>query len=284
MTEINPQTESPLFKIPAELRLRIYELVLSVDPPGISAGITLRKDTMVDAPDQIASSQTQHPKFERYMFDGEVKPSVLSLLQTCRWINREAESIFYEINKFQMMSPEHFEDIAKDVGIEHRVSQIRSITLMHTDDCRSRYNTDYLPNLKTFRLQLDIHDHVVKWWDVTKPCVREILGELPLETQVDLVPVMKWHRLVHRRRIDLGQEAYGIKMVGEFAEEAQNLMKARLEKGCKQAPAGPDGQSTPGWHFAMLVLSAMPPRPILRRLEMIPFFGFEAYCKSSSQW
>ncbi|SMR43800.1 unnamed protein product [Zymoseptoria tritici ST99CH_3D1] len=284
MTEINPQTDSPFFKISGELRNHIYELVFSVEKPDLEAGIILRKDTMVDAPDQIASSQTLNPKFERFVLDGEVKPSVLSLLQTCRWVNREAESIFYVINKFQMRSPEHFEDITKDVGIEHRVSQIRSITLMHTNDCRSRYNLDHLPNLKTFRLQLDIHDHVIKWWDVTKPCVRAILAELPLETKVELVPVMTWHRLIDRRRIDLSHEAYGIKMVGEFAEEAQNLMKARLEKGCKQAPAGPDGQSTPGWHFAMLVLSAMPPRPLLRRLEMIPFFGFKAYCKSSSQW
>lgn len=57
MTEINPQTESPFFKISGELRNHIYELVFSVEKPDLEAGIILRKDTMVDAPDQIASSQ-----------------------------------------------------------------------------------------------------------------------------------------------------------------------------------------------------------------------------------
>ena len=72
---INPQTSSPFFHhLPAEIRLQIYELVLYVPPP---AGQTC-----------IFLSKHYHST-----------PSVLTLLETCRLIFSEAETIFYSINR-----------------------------------------------------------------------------------------------------------------------------------------------------------------------------------------
>lgn len=71
-TPLDLQLQSPLFALPAELRLNIYELLLFV-PSGLR--ITNRTN--------------------------RESPSILSLLQTCRRILAEAEDIFYSIQRLQ---------------------------------------------------------------------------------------------------------------------------------------------------------------------------------------
>jgi hypothetical protein len=75
----NPQTQCKLFALPAELRNEIYTLVLRVQPNNNDYGC-------------IPISPLQN----------STRPSVLSLLQTCRLICDEAEGIFYNCNHIEI--------------------------------------------------------------------------------------------------------------------------------------------------------------------------------------
>jgi hypothetical protein len=73
---VHEQDLCELFTLPVELRLRIYEQVLSIESPKVQLN-------------WIAASHRQN-----------FQPSVLSILETCRRIYVEAEPIFYSINHF----------------------------------------------------------------------------------------------------------------------------------------------------------------------------------------
>jgi len=73
----SPQSDCLLFKLPAELRNKIYELALHVQSSTEAAIITRRP---------------RNPK----------SPTVLGLLQTCKQINSEAAGIFYSTNELML--------------------------------------------------------------------------------------------------------------------------------------------------------------------------------------
>lgn len=84
-TETRPDTslqgQSPLFnKLPTEIRLYIYELVLHIPTNNHAVRITNDPDT---------------PR----------KSSILSILQTCQLINSEAETLFYTLNRLMPLKP-----------------------------------------------------------------------------------------------------------------------------------------------------------------------------------
>jgi hypothetical protein len=95
-----------LFSLPIELRLRIYEEVLFIE----SSEVRL--------------------KWYPANYRKKLRPSVLSILETCRRIHGEAESIFYSINQFQCpietssLAPGFFQSIGPI-----RRDAIRSLTV-----------------------------------------------------------------------------------------------------------------------------------------------------------
>lgn len=100
------QDQCSIFSLPFELRLRIYEQVLLILP---------------------AVQLMWHPRNS----DKTVRPSVLSILETCRRIYTEAESIFYSINHFQFPiknSPTSTPDFCQTINPIRR-DAIRSLTI-----------------------------------------------------------------------------------------------------------------------------------------------------------
>lgn len=76
---INPQTACRLFGLPAEIRNEIYTLALFVGRRDEGSNAELGQQTT------LLTKCPQHPE----------RPSVLSLLQTCRLVLEEAHGIFY---------------------------------------------------------------------------------------------------------------------------------------------------------------------------------------------
>ncbi|KAF2483423.1 hypothetical protein BDY17DRAFT_147292 [Neohortaea acidophila] len=77
-TTFDPQTESPLSSLPAEPRDRIYGLVLTVSTE--------------DGPAQLGKSSSKK----------QARPTCLSLIQTCRLIHSEAQTMFHAVNFFKI--------------------------------------------------------------------------------------------------------------------------------------------------------------------------------------
>lgn len=100
-TAINPQAQSRLLALPAELRTRIYELVLS-QPPNPKGRITIRHD-------------------DERVPCGKARPSVLSLLRTCRLVYQEAAGIFYAQNELELYRRENY---FSDETFDHFVNSL----------------------------------------------------------------------------------------------------------------------------------------------------------------
>lgn len=88
MNAPNPQTESRLFSLPPELRVKIYSYLFAT---------ALNKDGRIT---MISSFYSQPPR-----------PTVLSILQTCKLIRNEAEDLFYSAHTLEFselwMSADH---------------------------------------------------------------------------------------------------------------------------------------------------------------------------------
>ncbi|KAK4629540.1 hypothetical protein CLAFUW4_08128 [Fulvia fulva] len=82
---INPQQQSPLCQLPAELRLSIYDHIFRLATTNLSDSIYL-----VHRP---ATNRT---------------PSALTPLLTCRLLLSEAETLFYTLNRLSIQCPQAF--------------------------------------------------------------------------------------------------------------------------------------------------------------------------------
>ncbi|RFU33962.1 hypothetical protein B7463_g2384, partial [Scytalidium lignicola] len=104
---IHEQHQCRLFSLPVELRLRIYEQVLSIESPSV----------------QLKWYPANHRK--------NLRPSVLLILETCRRIYIEAEPIFYSINHFQypVVTPRLATSFCKAINPNRR-DAIRSLTIV----------------------------------------------------------------------------------------------------------------------------------------------------------
>lgn len=82
----NPQLQSPLFALPTELRLQIWEHLLTLLTPTTSTepfyGIPMSPE-----PHLCPNHRRLRP------------PSILSILQTCRLAHTEAQTLFYSLNR-----------------------------------------------------------------------------------------------------------------------------------------------------------------------------------------
>ncbi|KAK5170967.1 uncharacterized protein LTR77_004111 [Saxophila tyrrhenica] len=97
-TTINPQTQSPLFRLPPEIRNEIYSLVFS--------------DVRTDHGGRFEL----HPVTERFWRDNIPPTSVLSICRTCRLVNTEIYGMFSAMHDFSM----HFFYL-RDADIEGRL-------------------------------------------------------------------------------------------------------------------------------------------------------------------
>lgn len=137
-TAPNPQTQCRLFSLPAELRNEIYTLVFAV-PQNASGRVVL--------------SHTSHHT--------PAKPTVLSILQTCRLIRDEAEDLFYNIHHLEIGNPDHnlhvtyIEAFIKRSNA-HRLAAIRALTVLVADlECVTRFFR-LMAHRLTFLSSLDI--------------------------------------------------------------------------------------------------------------------------------
>lgn len=94
-----------LFALPAEIRNHIYDLSLTVLPTEPNSAVKITRTP---------------PSSE--------KPTILSLLQTCRLINEEAHSIFYHNNTLQIARWE-------DLGFFREVSPQRLAAIRRLEVC-----------------------------------------------------------------------------------------------------------------------------------------------------
>lgn len=95
----NTQEQSALFKLPTEIRLYIYELLLVI--PCDSHGIRI----------------TNTPARPH-------EPTVLSVLATCKLVNSEAETIFYSLNRLSIEQS----DFLSTLG-HRRLNAIRRVSI-----------------------------------------------------------------------------------------------------------------------------------------------------------
>ena len=123
------QVQSPLFSLPDELRMLIYDNLLLAGEGDVDV---LR----------ICCEDTQD------------SPSIMSILRTCRRALDEAEAIFYEINRLRMCARD-FANLTI-VNSSRRLQAIRALTFeLWGEDHLSSFMRDFaaLPNLQTLHLR-----------------------------------------------------------------------------------------------------------------------------------
>lgn len=118
----NPQTQCRLFNLPPELRNEIYTLVFAVPPNNFG---------------RIALSNSS-----RHTPD---KPTVLSILQSCRLIRDEAEDLFYNTHHLEIGNPNHSLGVSYIEAFikcsnAHRLTAIRTLTVLVADlECVTKF-------------------------------------------------------------------------------------------------------------------------------------------------
>jgi hypothetical protein len=104
----NNQDQCQLFRLPAELRLRIYNHLFLINSPTVQ--------------------RKWHPANNT-----NIRPSVFSILETCQRINHEAEPIFYTINHLQypLTTPRPARNFAQTLN-PYRRNAIEQLTILAT--------------------------------------------------------------------------------------------------------------------------------------------------------
>ena len=149
--DASTQDQCPLFKLPTEIRLYIYLLVLRLPEPV-----------------KVRSLSTQH----------------LSLLQTCRRVLQEAETLFYELHRFQY-SPLLFR-----VG-HIRLNAITALTII-ASSAGSTYSDikqlHHFPSLTSLYLQREISIRYLNLseWSIMRKQIQTALRDLPLLREVKI--------------------------------------------------------------------------------------------------
>jgi hypothetical protein len=183
---IDRQDQCILFRLPAELRLRIYEQALSINSP------------------------TVHLKWYPSNY---LRPSILSILETCRRINAEAESIFYTINHFQYLTtrPRHATAFSQSLSPVRR-NAIRRITISVSSGSEALSQIQeltLLSKLQTLRIErrLDVrYIDIGTWKLLAKQIKMELekfsgLRELDIFTPDVMVSATSRGRAVEEQRM-----------------------------------------------------------------------------------
>jgi hypothetical protein len=127
---INQQRQSPLFKLPAELRFAIYEHVLRLPLDGASYR-------------QIV----YHPSCGHQRFN-----SVLNLIATCRLIQLEAEELFYSLNRHRIVQLTEF-SASLSVRRRHAIAHIALCVVSAGEMLTMLQGLQGFPNLETLLVE-----------------------------------------------------------------------------------------------------------------------------------
>ena len=156
-TAFNDQLASPFFRLPLELRLRIYEDVLWVE--------------------ETVSLKSSHQTYPQ-----EPPSTILSLLGTCRRVSDEAAGIFYSVNELEITGRDVISFVHKLSS--QRLEAIKQLTvivgsganLFHTAESLKK-----LPNLRGLLIKRSrsIHSTYVPEWAIMKKQIKTELQLLP---------------------------------------------------------------------------------------------------------
>ncbi|KAK3705241.1 hypothetical protein LTR37_013402 [Vermiconidia calcicola] len=120
---MHPQSQSPLLKLPSELRAEIYDLALTADGPILDPNV---------------------PESRWH----EIPPLGLGLFRTCRLIYLEIDSqLLYQRNEFSFTAPIHAHDFLLKLSSRERIC-IRSLTF----DLRELISDDFRPDRKFIKV------------------------------------------------------------------------------------------------------------------------------------
>ncbi|WPH02725.1 Hypothetical protein R9X50_00559300 [Acrodontium crateriforme] len=130
--QVFQQEQSPLFCLPTELRLRIYELVLRIETPTVT----------------LTRWQKYHSQRGLH--------SVLTLLETCRRIHAETELIFYDINTIVIPSMNPYDTCYMNTVSPKRLHAIKSLIVQVSS------SSDALAKLQDVALRFRVHKLIVE--------------------------------------------------------------------------------------------------------------------------
>ena len=171
------QAQSPLFRLPAEIRLHIFELVLKVDwagPERFEFGVNIK----------------QVPADEKRL-------SVLSVLGTCRRVLAEAEDMYYAINRLEVRWSDYTSFVS---SLEQpRRDAITSLTIWCYSATPALLETlqqlALTPNVKSLWLGADgsIMVASVRSWEQATPQLMVELGKLEFLEELKILMPGAWY-------------------------------------------------------------------------------------------
>jgi hypothetical protein len=155
---IHPQSQSRFFNLPVELRLQIYERILTLPPSQASYTRLLHNP-----------SRSQYPPH-----------SVLALLAVCRRTHHEAEALFFRLNRLRLLQPSlfiHSVSPRRREGLTHLAVCVASAAELLTEMQRLRA----FPNLETLVVErlLSIRYIEPRSWAVLTPNLVAEVRALP---------------------------------------------------------------------------------------------------------
>ncbi|KAH8812888.1 hypothetical protein F5884DRAFT_856179 [Xylogone sp. PMI_703] len=166
---IDEQHQCKLFSLPAELRLRIYKQVLSIESPSV----------------QLKWCPAKHRN--------SLRPSVLSILETCRRIYIEAEPIFYSVNHFQypVETPRFATGFCKAINPNRR-DAIRSLTIVVSSGSQAlRIIEELIPLSKLQKLRIERRQSIryleIESWAVLAKQLKMELEKLSELRELEIV-------------------------------------------------------------------------------------------------
>lgn len=172
---LHPQEQSPLFRLPAEIRLHIYELVFRVPQKG--QGVVLRR--------LCAGEHCNHPR------------SVLTSLLSCRRFLDEAEEIFYSMNRLFVEKA-----FWASIGPRRR-DAITRITV-----AESIHSLPNAPNLKSLYIvrRLSVKYINPHWWAAMAP---QLIAEIEKMESLEEIKIftpnakdLNEHEIARQRRLN----------------------------------------------------------------------------------
>lgn len=184
----HPQEQSPLFRLPIDIRLEIYEHLLRVPP----------------------SDSNQAAKLARRSARSSSISTRLTVLLTCRRVLREAEGIFYSINRFRIESPN---DFLSTLGSRRRCA-MKKFTLPVISPAALLLELEHLsaavPRLSSLYIQrmASVKYLDVSGWVVMAPQLVAKIQEMKNLTEVKILTpdsgslLLREYEVVRKRRLD----------------------------------------------------------------------------------
>ncbi|KAK5127484.1 hypothetical protein LTR85_006823 [Meristemomyces frigidus] len=157
----------PFFRLPAELRNAVYEMVFRYSDCSLQFYAGSRTATVIPEALQDAGGESQRPRtFTRYT---KAIKDILSPLLVSRQFHREAKPFFYNVNHFSFATGYRGVALLKNTPEEHRNS-LKHVTVRYDPWCPAdevRVASRLLGELKRLR-RLEIHFDEEMWTSVVE--------------------------------------------------------------------------------------------------------------------